>query len=144
MTFFVFLSGHLLFFPYSIWNFWYLFCLDFYLIFVQFQFNFSSIFVQSFFLLSFLSNCGLILDFFQIFCSGSPNHGNVEFICKMSFVIVFIPAIFPQGGKGLYYAFSSNYRCLFELGHFSFSILSFPLKPNYFKKQSYSSSFLFT
>ena len=56
------MTGHIL--PYPIWTCWSLFYLDFYLLFL---FNFSSIFVQSFFLYCFLSNRGLILDFFQIF-----------------------------------------------------------------------------
>jgi hypothetical protein len=65
-------------FPFSIWTFISLFfpflfglIFPFFIIFsisVQFQFNFSSISVQfqSFFLYSYLSNRGLILDFFQI------------------------------------------------------------------------------
>jgi hypothetical protein len=68
--YFLFLFGILFYFI--------LFPFSFSSIFFQFQFNFSSIsvqvllnsfslFFQSFYLYSFLSNCVLILDFFQIF-----------------------------------------------------------------------------
>ena len=56
-----FLSGHILFFPYSIWTFLFPFYISY-----PFFFNFSSISVQ----FPFLSNRGLILNFFQIFCHG--------------------------------------------------------------------------